>query len=417
MKINSLKDFYLLIVILFSGMAIPFFRSSEGLIALWALGFIIFLKKTNLTDKKLVTAISIWLFYFIINTFIIKSLHPFFLGTYIAKIMIAYWLLNYYKTYIFKKYEDIIYTLSVISLILYSLQVTLPFLMYNLFSTIDLSEGLFSNIPYRSIGIYTFHQKQMLEMFPRNAGFTWEPGPFASYIGLAMFFNIARNGVNFKDRKRLLIFLIALITTQSTTGFLLLLTILIWYAWAHYNNRFFRILSIPITLSLVFFLFTNVPWLQEKILIESQQNIEDIITHAEVTGNSYAPGRFASMKLRWEDFKNYPIAGFGGNISLQYGYIGEDNVVSAINGLGNILGRYGAIGALLFSFLLIKSGKLLAYRFRYSGFFIFPALLLIIGFSFGIIEAPILVIFILSPVFFGNKSIFFKRKYEDTAFN
>src|SRR5690554_2981989 len=407
MRNISIKDIYLLLVILFSGMAIPFFRSQEGLIILWLLGLFIFYKPSKAINKNLFIALGIWTAYFIINTFIIQSFHPFFYGMYVAKIMIAYWLINHYKLYILLKFENIIFKLTVLSLIIYSIQLIAPSLVYRLLNSISLSGNLFPDIPDASNGFYTFHQRSMIEIFPRNSGFTWEPGPFASYIVIAMFFNVIRNNVKLKDKKRLIIFLIALITTQSTTGFLVLLMIILWYAWSKYNNEIFRIISLTIATIVVITLFYNVPWLQEKVLNDSNQNITDIISHAKTTGNSYAPGRFVGMQLRWEDFKNYPVAGFGGNIKLQYGYIDEGNVVSAINGLGNILGRYGATGVGVFLILLMKFGKLISKIFNYDGWLIVPVIFLIIGFSFGIIESPIIVIFWLFPVFLkrSNKNI------------
>lgn len=399
-------------------MAISSFRVREGLILLWLIGLLIFRRNMNFSNKKLLFALTIWLSYFIINTLIIKSFHPFFMGTYIAKIMIAYWLIQHYKADIFKKYEDIIYFLAIISLLFWFCQLVLPNGLNQLITTLDLSGEL---VRSKSIILYTWHYLSIPGEIPRNAGFTWEPGPFSSYIALAIFINLARHGVSFKDRKRLMIFVLAMITTQSTTGFLLLLTILLWYSWTQNSNKFFRIISVPFAVSLIVFMYINVPWLQEKIISEFQQNIEDVIAHAKITGGSYAPGRFASFQLRWEDFKNYPVAGYGGNSLLQYGYLGEGNVVSAISGLGTILGKYGAIGAVIFLFLLFRSGKLLARHFRYSGFAIFPALLLIIGFSFGIIESPILVIFLLTPVFIKGKIKILKKikiliKYNENSF-
>ncbi|MGO3181909.1 MAG: O-antigen ligase family protein [Aequorivita sp.] len=322
--------------------------------------------------------------------------------TYVIMIIIAWWLIGYYKLSVFKTFEDIIYILAILSLFFWVWQLFEPNSLDKLMTVLDLSgDGTLS----KSIIIYTSHYQFVPGDIPRNAGFTWEPGPFASYLGLAIFFNLIRNGVVLKEKKRLLILLITVITTQSTTGFLLLLVILVWYVWVHYDNKLFRIFSIPVVMSVVILIFINVPELQEKILLESQQNIEDVIDTASVTGKSYNPGRFASFQLRLEDFKNYPIAGYGGNTSLQYGYIGEDNVVSAVNGLGTILGRYGAIGAIIFLILVMKSGIFLSKTFDYRGWFIFPALLLILGFSFGIIEAPILVVFWLLPVFLKIKTV------------
>jgi hypothetical protein len=323
----------------------------------------------------------------------------------VAKIMIAYWLIKHYQESLFLKFENIVYKLTILSLVLYSIQLVAPTILYQILNSISLSGNLFPDIPYASNGLYTFHQKSLVEAFPRNAGFTWEPGPFASFIGLAIFVHIIRNRVRIKEKKRLGVFIVALITTQSTTGFLILLIIILWYAWAKYNSKIIRLISLPVASILVVLLFYNVPWLQEKVLVDSSQSIDEIISNARITGDSYAPGRLVGMQLRWEDFKNYPIAGFGGNIQLQFGYLSEGNVISAINGLGNIIGRYGAIGGIIFLISLFKLGLLLSEIHRFNGWLITPIIITIIGYSFGIIESPIVITFLLFPYFFSNQLI------------
>jgi hypothetical protein len=157
-------------------------------------------------------------------------------------------------------------------------------------------------------------------------------------------------------------------------------------------------------------LFTNVSYLQEKIYNESKQDLDQLIDYSIQTGASYAPGRFASFQLGWTDFLNYPIAGVGGaiklrNVEKQGGY------VYAINGFANIMTHYGSIGIILFFYLIFTSGKWLSRTYKFSGYFIFPALILIISFGFGIIEAPIIFTFLLVSVFL-NKPI--QRKINGT---
>ncbi|MDY0285427.1 MAG: O-antigen ligase family protein [Kiritimatiellia bacterium] len=402
---SKIKDFYFFLVVLYSGMALAFFRSHEGLIALWALGLFIFGRETLYPSRKLFIALGVWMGYFTINTLIIRSFHPMFMGIYIAKIMIAYWLLTNYKEQIFKKYEDTIYNLTIISLALYSIQIIIPSQMWNIFQAIDLSEGIFPHKLYSSIGIYTFHQKNLSELFPRNSGFTWEPGPFSCYVMLALFFNIARNNIKIKDKKRLMVYITALITTQSSTGFIVLLAIIIWISWARFKNIAFKFLSVPIAISIVIYLFINLPWLQEKIVNEAEQDVEEIMERATLTGSSYAPGRFASFQMRWEDYKNYPIAGYGGKNSLQTGFISEDHTVSAINGIGTILGKYGSIGFTIFIWCIFSAGRWLGLYYKYTSHMIFPVLLLMIGFGFGIIESPIIVTLFLVSFFITHKNV------------
>ena len=140
-------------------------------------------------------------------------------------------------------------------------------------------------------------------------------------------------------------------------------------------------------------------WYTLKIL-----RIDRSITH----GTSYSPGRFVSFQLGWKDFLNHPIAGFGGRTEERYGYQFGAHV-APINGFVNIMGRYGLIGLSLFFFLIFKTGKWLAISYSYSGFFIFPMLILIFSFSFGIVETPLFVSLLLVPVFLKLKTKNFTR--------
>lgn len=411
---RKVKNIYFLFVVLYSGMALPFFRSNEGFIILWAIGFVIFWKKTLELNKKLLIALAVWMGYFVINALIIDSFHPMFMGIYIAKIMIAYWLLSYYKEHIFIKFENVIYKLTIIALFFYLLELLEPSLIQNVFNTIDLSNNMFGDHAfYSSIGIYTINIVSWGDFFlPRNSGFCWEPGPFSSYVILALFINLARNHRKLKDVKRLLVFSLAIITAQSTTSLAILLVIIVWYTWASTKNQTLHILSWFVSATLIIYLFTSVPWLQKKIILESNQNLEAVMSHASKTGESFAPGRFVSFQLRWKDFKNYPIAGFGGNPNLQAGYLGKNNVVAAITGIGTIMGKYGLIGLLLFLWLIYRTGKWLGKNYSYSEHLIFPILILMIGFSFSIIESPIMVSLWMAPVFlmFPRKKLLLREK-------
>lgn len=401
---KQIRDIYFFMVILYSGMALTMFRNHEGLIALWLIGLLIFRRETYYTHPNLLISIGVWMTYFVVNALSIGSFHPFFMFTYIAKIMIAYWLLTFYRETVFHKFENIVYFLTIIALFFYVIQLLFPQSLSNLFESIDLSQNLFPNRDYSSIGIYTYRVDGTINSFPRNPGFAWEPGPFSCYLALAIFINIARNNVRLRDKKRLFVYTLALISTQSTTGFIALLAIIMWYAWERSKKKATVIISVPIVSIIILVIFINVPWLQQKIIIESNQDVTELLSEAAKSKNSYAPGRFASLQLRWEDFKNYPLSGFGGNTTLEKGYLGKDNIVAAISGIGNIFGRYGIIGSVIFIWLILASGRFLSRKFFYDGFFIFPLLILIIGFSFGIIESPIIFTMWMTPVFLHNNS-------------
>lgn len=397
---KTLKDTYFLFVVLFSGLSTTFFRSHEGLIILFLVGVLIFGSTMLQPTKVLFYALGLWLAYFAINTIIIKSFHPFFLSTYIIYILIAWWLLSYYKERIFLKYENAIYVLSIISLVFYTWQIIDFNSLYSIIKPLDLSQGQFPKVGYASIVIYNIRELGM-DTFHRNSGFTWEPGPFSSFLVIALFLNLARNRLIFKDKLRILIFLIAIITTQSTTGLLALLLILLWIVWVRFKNMYFKILSIPSAIIVVYLLFVNVPFLQQKIIKESEQELDVMLRNSIKYGGSYNPGRFVSFQLGWADFKNYPVAGIGGKTALRSA-TQQGAEVNTINGLAMIMTRYGSIGLIIFLYLIFATGKWLTNFYNISGILVFPLILLIISFAFGIIETPIIVILWMTPVFLAQ---------------
>ena len=397
-----MKNLYFIFIILFSGGSISFFKSFEGLIILFVVGFLLFGKTLENPSKKLLIALAVWMSYFIISTVLVKSFHPFFMGTYIAKITIAWWIITYFKKDVLFKYENIIYTFSIISLFFYTWELIHSDSVYSLISLLDLSQNSNPNTNYASIVIYSIGGHVNHLYFPRNSGFTWEPGPFASFISIAIYFNLIRNKLKFKDKKILIIFVLTIITTQSTTGYLLLLLLIVWLAWSKSRNKISRIFALTLSIIVVFIIFINTPILQNKIRSEAQQDIHALIETSRKHDRRYGPGRFASFQLALIDFKRHPIAGVGGNIDLKYAtQQGAD--VHAVNGIGNIMTRYGSIGLILLFYVLLKTGRWFSNQYQYKGTFIFPTLLLIIGFSFSIIQSPIIIIFLFLSIFSSNK--------------
>ena len=408
--LKRFKDFYFYFVLIYSGLATAFSRSQQGLIILWLIGMFVFLDDSYKISKRLLLSLAIWLTYFAINTLLIHSFHPYFMGTYIAIIMIAHWLLNNYRDEIFVKYEDAIYVLSVISLAFVAVQLIIPNQLQAFMNSVDLSGHLFSASKngYASLLVYTIGTddigSELIQhsIFPRNAGFCWEPGPFSCYIVLAIFINLIKNRTQLREKKRLVIFLLTLLTTQSTTGFMALFAVFIWFAGVHFKKSIYRITLVPASLIIVILLFINVPFLQEKVIGESKQDAASYLSFVNASGNSLGLGRFASIGLGWMDFLNHPIAGYGGDPTLRIGYINDNTNLATIGGIGNIISRYGVIGSMLFLILIFLTGRRISNYYKTSTTLIFPLLILIIAFGFNIIETPLIATFWLLPALTQN---------------
>lgn len=101
-----------------------------------------------------------------------------------------------------------------------------------------------ASVDYYNAFIYVFMQPKGYSHFlltTRNAGICWEPGCYQSFLNIALLFLLDgwKNGEIEPSFKKLLVLVVTIITTGSTTGFVLLALILLYYrkVWRVSNKR------------------------------------------------------------------------------------------------------------------------------------------------------------------------------------
>lgn len=127
-------------------------------------------------------------------------------------IIVSYLIEKYGFRNIVKVYLDIMFFVSIISLIGYLL-LNFTSLLNNLPSVTNIN-----GVEY-GIGIIFNYIKALPE---RNCGIFWEPGIFASYLALAIAFESIINS-NSISWFRILVFVVSIITTTSSAGYVLLI--------------------------------------------------------------------------------------------------------------------------------------------------------------------------------------------------
>jgi hypothetical protein len=150
--------------------------------------------------------------------------YPGVLG-FLSKILIALCTLVYYR------YEKIDFLETYIKVLTFTAIVSLPLDAINQFTTFGMETGEFS----RSVIIYTAWVKE--PHTGRNFGMFWEPGAFAGYLILALIFVAIKNG-KFQIgpyRKEVLWIVLALLTTGSTTGYVIFGLILFIYSMQNFR--------------------------------------------------------------------------------------------------------------------------------------------------------------------------------------
>lgn len=241
----------------------------------------------------------------------------------------------------FEKYTTVMYILAIMSLVFF-----IPYWL-----GFDLSSILAPiSIPLRPgdihIGLHNFTHEYN-EYSIRNRGFFWEAGAFAGYLIVALLFTLKENTK--VSRRFLFILMAALISSQSTTGYLAfsVLAMLLYYIRAEErlgsSARLKSVITIVIIAVLFAIAYFNVPFLHEKI--------SDQFKDAQIGEGEYYFGRFGNFLFDLDYIQDRPFFGWS---SVEGTRHLESAVVSGQgNGLSGYAVKYGLVGIigyLLFSF-------------------------------------------------------------------
>lgn len=331
------------------------------------------------------------------------------LGAYLLVRSFGYSILGYFVR--------IVCVLSIISIFFWSIQL--------LFGT----EELVSIAPFpgrhTTSGTFLFYnafkeveQEDFVASIPRNSGFAWEPGRFASILILAIAIQIITNHGRFSLKNRInLILTTTLITTFSTTGyvsFFILFTINLLAGKR--MKKWVKIAFLVCTL-LVFGYVSTLPFMTRKIL--ARANSELFVTDGSsmqksITNDSYVTvDRFEGLFLDGVNFIHDPIIGYG--LAQQNTYISRNvsDLLVTSNGITKTFAKWGCVFGLSFFVLLFIASSRLARCFKYNVKWFLFVTILMISISYDFFEDPIVLSLTLYPVFRYDKSyknIFIRRR-------
>ncbi len=375
-KVSLFEYLFLLCIIIYAGSAsaltrqIGDIRTIGNLIPL-VLSIIFAIYKRIRIQKELFFVIGAFSLYSILVIIATGSSH-YFAWQY------SRWLMFFFITYtICKGYdfrfvaltETILFHLAIISIIGWAFLLIIPGPFTNFISSYAL-EPFNDNERYTSsnILIYTVILSSITDgpgdwyLFIRNSGFAWEPGAFSCFMCLGIAFNALRTNLKFKKNLPLIVFLIALISTQSTTGYCvfgLMITV-----WLFANKKVvWGIILIPIVLY-----FIGLPFIGDKLAYLSEN-----FTKATLSGSSVGSGygRLLSFKIMWDEFLLHPLLGYGYAESII-----EQHEIQTWSGIGRLLAQYGFIMTSVFMVLLWNSAKCLNKFFCSSNWLMIPIVII-----------------------------------------
>ncbi len=408
-KVGYLEYFVIFIMIIFLGNANSLVLLSSVtetplvFLVLLVLSGILLLRHRVPFNKNFYLLIFCYVVYFLALTIKFKTFYPTFLIHYPIIFFISYVLIKSLKYGLFILFERILYFLAIIGLFAWILQIGMGGdTLYGYFARIP---GIheFSHVTGGGLNLlfYSVQPTSFSLMYnnlpARNCGFAWEPGGFAVYICLAIFINLFFDKSGKGSKRRLWVLLIALLTTQSTTGFIIFIIIGLFY---YLNENLKKILLVLPIIILGIVLILSLPFMAEKIvsLAQDVNEVDAIVASGYGRETSVTPQRFASFLIAFKDFYLNPILGTGGFKGESWtSKIGVN--ISTISGIGNLLSYFGLVGFLFFMIVSYKTSVLYAKHFGYNGRILFFLIILTISVSYGILFMPLIMCFWIFSLF------------------
>ena len=386
-------------LILYSGKGISLFNRDVFLIAIIILLGISFcwMIKNRISFIGVKRFMIPWTIYCLVSFVYFKTFHPLFFILLPITFFSVYVLIKSKLDLkiILSSYDNIIINFAKISLFFFSWQLVNSSSLISLFSFFDFNIGK----SYNAI-VYTIHHRSISDGIARNAGFCWEPGPFACFLVIGLVVHLLKNKFNLNAR--IVVYIITILSTASSTGYFCLGIITVWYFYI--KSRKYFLLVLPIIISLTILFISKTDDFNNKILpqfFNAEKNIEFYSKNRSKKQTSI--GRFDGFLLNLIDLKRHPVIGFGGHRSETFSQL-YNLRISSTSGLGNWLAQYGIIGFIILIFCLFKSSFLVTNLFYSKGVVFLFFIYLGIIFSFNLITTPVFTFFIFMG-FINDKKI------------
>jgi hypothetical protein len=396
-RIISLQDYLpLFFLLLFSGN--PLFTSedySKSILVIYTLGFVAYMH--FVTGKKVPGRMIV--VFLVVTAFILilVAFQHILLGfvsypgvmALILKILLGLYTLLFYMD---KKIDFLTVYIKIMAFLVIA---SLPFWLINHFGWygIDLN---FNHL--KTFFFYTSFQEGEGFMKVRNSGMFWEPGAFSGYLVLSLAFVAMRNGkFQIGDFKMEVIWItIGILTSMSTTGFLVFLLILNVYIFQNYGLA--RIIVLPITFLVIYFGYSKLDFLQEKIELQYQES-------KELSKSDISNTRFGAWAMDSQYIRSQPFTGNGLDAKTRYRFhpwITTD--IGHGNGMSNFLVYWGIPFFLFWMFCVYKAAKIISQ----STFTAWSVLIILIFLLQGeqFLNFPMFLMFFIIPAIYkiDNKS-------------
>jgi hypothetical protein len=190
----------------------------------------------------------------------------------------------------------------------------------------------------------------------RNCGFFWEPGAYGGYLIILflLFYNDLAN--LFKcHRKKCIILCIALLSTMSTTAYIVFGLTIIWYFTFKMKNNLKYIL-LPLSIVIAMWAYYSFNFLSNKI---DRQTVQSLSMDGE-----YSSNRLGSLLFDLHYIKKHPLVGNGLHEKTRYAdhmevykMISSGELANTGNGFSESIVKFGFVFWVIFIYFLFAGNK------------------------------------------------------------
>jgi hypothetical protein len=404
-RFTKLDVLLLLIFLLFFEGSSFFLASEFFVIGVFLLLLAIFLYRKSRFDVEFFVVLAIWTAINIIS-YLVNDKLPLntFLG-YIIKMCIPYFILKIIGGSFFEKLFRFFYILIIIATCFYIIEVIAPSFVNSLTPYLNfmlrgkmLENGDFYIIIYNHLGEYN----KYYGVFPRNCGFMWEPGAYAMVLNFMIVYKLHRD--NYVLDKKILLLVLALISTFSTAGYLGLFFIVIFYIIKRHSRRALLILPF-VLLAFVYAsvkLFNTADFLSEKL--DDYQEIGMEVREATFGEESWE--RVTRIAMGRISLENSLVHPWGDGINLSSYIVKKYGEISAPNALASLLSEWGWLGFIAFVIAVWRFNPA-GFKKGFGPFLLIPLFISLFSNPYNSCKYLMFAIFYYSIVFenFNNRKI------------
>ncbi len=364
-KITKLDFSIITLLILYIVGAASFIGSDFFAVSVFIVLFIIFIFKVKKFDFYIFVILFIWGVINIMSVLINgleSSTFIAFLGVTI-RMIIPYFMLKIVGSDFFEKFYKYAYILSLISIIIFLLDV----LFHDIF--IELSKYLnFMTVAEQKlrggwyIYIYMFSAWNDFSEY-RNCGFMWEPGAFAFILVFLILYRFMRN--DFKIDRQVVVLTFGLITTFSTAGYLSLFVIILFYL-LHLAKKNKKILwLIPFVLGV--FIFSSIKFYNSNRFMKDkiEEYVDKGTSSYEWSFQQQYVTRVSRLGIAMIELESSLHWPFGNGVQKNFFTLEKYGNVFGPNSLAEILRQWGWLGVIF----LVYTFYLFSNRFYQSNLF------------------------------------------------